>query len=371
MSIWVVLLAATALSSVLCNVLIPMAWKTALVDHPCARKQHAAPVPLVGGLAVYGTMLIMMVALLPLEVDIRLFLVSASFMVLIGALDDRYDIDPGVRFIAQMLAAAVVVFGADVQIVQLGNLFGTGTVELGAMAMPFTLLAIVAAMNAYNMIDGIDGLLGALAMVAFAGIAALAFMHQQQLPVMVAAILFGAMIPYQIRNMGFRLRPIRKIFMGDAGSMLVGFVVVWMLVMLTHPERLLESWFAIQPNVEAVRPVAVLWLIAVPLMDMFAIMARRIMKGQSPFRPDREHLHHIFMRAGFTSRQTLGIITAIACFKLALGLVFEWLQLPEPIVLSIFIAIFVLYLVMLKNIWRIVSWVRQQRDIESTDEATE
>lgn len=366
MNIWMVLISATALSSVLCNLLIPMAWRTALVDHPCERKQHIGAVPLVGGLALYGTMVIMMMAILPLEVDIRLFLVSASFMVLIGALDDRYDIDAGVRFIAQMLAAAVVVFGADVQITQLGNLFGVGVIELGVLSMPFTLLCIVAAMNAYNMIDGIDGLLGALAMVAFAGVGLLALMHNQHLPLLVATILFGALIPYLIRNVGFRFRPVRKIFMGDSGSMLVGFTAVWMLVMLTHPERILESWFEVAPDIVAVRPVAVLWLIAVPLMDMFAIMARRVKKGQSPFKPDREHLHHIFMRAGFTQRQTLALISGIASFKLALGLTFEWFNVPEVIVLSIFLAIFVLYLLMLKNIWRIVSWVRQQRDVESS-----
>ncbi|CAB0151189.1 Undecaprenyl-phosphate alpha-N-acetylglucosaminyl 1-phosphate transferase [Pseudidiomarina piscicola] len=366
MNIWMVLIAATAVSSVLCNLLIPMAWKTALVDHPCDRKQHVGPVPLVGGLAVYGTMVIMMMAILPLDVNIRLFLVAASFMVLIGALDDRYDIDAGVRFIAQMLAAAVVVFGADVQITQLGNLFGTGVIELGAMSMPFTLLCIVAAMNAYNMIDGIDGLLGALAMVAFAGVSMLALMHQQQLPLLVATILFGALIPYLIRNVGVHFRPVRKIFMGDSGSMLVGFTAVWMLVMLTHPEQLLESWFEVSPDIVPVRPVAVLWLIAVPLMDMFAIMTRRIMKGQSPFKPDREHLHHIFMRAGFSPRQTLALISGIASFKLVLGLTLEWFNVPEVIVLSIFVAIFVLYLLMLKNIWTIVSWVRQKRDIESS-----
>ncbi|RUO62620.1 UDP-N-acetylglucosamine--undecaprenyl-phosphate N-acetylglucosaminephosphotransferase [Pseudidiomarina insulisalsae] len=367
MNIWMVLIAATVLSSVLCNILIPMAWRTALVDVPCERKQHGVPVPLVGGLAVYGTMLIMMVALLPLEVDIRLFLVSSSFMVLIGALDDRYDIDPGVRFIAQMLAAAVVVFGADVQITQLGNLFGTGVIELGAFSMPFTLLCIVAAMNAYNMIDGIDGLLGAMAMVAFAGIVLLAFMHSQQLPMLVATILFGAMIPYLIRNIGVKFRPVRKIFMGDSGSMLVGFTVVWMLVMLTHPERILESWFEATPEMSAVRPVAVLWLIAVPLMDMFAILARRVLKGQSPFKPDREHLHHMFMRAGFSARRALAIISVIAVVKLALGLTLEWMQVPEAVVLSLFVAIFVLYLIMLKHIWRVVSWVRRHRDIEPSN----
>ncbi|WP_338110308.1 UDP-N-acetylglucosamine--undecaprenyl-phosphate N-acetylglucosaminephosphotransferase [Pseudidiomarina sediminum] len=365
MNIWMVLIAATALSSVLCNVLIPMAWRTALVDHPCERKQHGVPVPLVGGLAVYGTMMIMMVAILPLEVNIRLFLVASSFMVLIGALDDRYDIDAGVRFIAQLLAAAVVVFGADVQITHIGDLFGTGVIELGPLSMPFTLLCIVAAMNAYNMIDGIDGLLGAMAMVAFAGISLLALMNNQHLPLLVATILFGAMIPYLVRNLGFKLRPVRKIFMGDSGSMLVGFTVVWLLVMLTHPESILESWFEPLPDVSSVRPVAVLWLIAVPLMDMFAILSRRVMKGQSPFKPDREHLHHIFMRAGFSARQALTIISIIAVAKLGLGLTLEWFAVPEPIVLSIFVAIFVLYLLMLKNIWKIVSWVRQHRDVES------
>ncbi|WP_258239997.1 UDP-N-acetylglucosamine--undecaprenyl-phosphate N-acetylglucosaminephosphotransferase [Pseudidiomarina homiensis] len=364
MSILLVLTIATLLSSVLCKILIPVAQRTELLDTPCERKQHTGRIPLVGGLAVYGTMLILSLAVVPVNPEFRLFLVASSFMVLIGALDDRYDIDAGVRFIAQLLAAAVVVFGADVQIAQLGNLLGFGVVELGVFAMPFTLLAMVAAMNAYNMIDGIDGLLGALAMVAFAGIFILSLSAGLALPAMVATILFGALIPYLVRNVGVKSRNIRKIFMGDAGSMLIGFTIVWMLIMLTHPAPYKELWLQQGREATAIRPVAVLWLIAVPLMDMLAILARRVLKGQSPFQPDREHLHHIFMRAGFSSRQALAVISALATGLMFLGLVLEWSTAPEPLVLGIFVGIFVLYLLMLKNIWRIVSWVRRKREIE-------
>ncbi|RUO41633.1 undecaprenyl-phosphate alpha-N-acetylglucosaminyl 1-phosphate transferase [Pseudidiomarina aestuarii] len=365
MTIWILAIVALVLSAVLCQLLIPFAWRTNLLDEPCNRKQHNGSVPLVGGIAIFLTTLILVPFAVPMSMDVRLFLTAAGFMVFIGVLDDRFDLNVGLRFTAQMLAAAVVVFGAGAQISQLGNLVGLGVVELGWFSMPFTLLAMVAAMNAYNMIDGMDGLLGSLALIAFAGIAVLAALNHQYLPLMAAMIISGALVPFLIRNMGIRNRLIRKIFMGDAGSMFIGFTVVWCLIILTHPQILIDGSINSTNGLTAVRPVAVLWIIAIPLMDMIAIMIRRMMKGQSPFKPDREHLHHIFMRAGFTQRQALLIISMMALLLAAVGITLELLQAPELLVLTLYISVFAVYLGMLKNIWRIVSFIRQKRDVEA------
>lgn len=364
MTIWYMTFSAVFLSAVLCQILIPFAWQTNLLDEPCNRKQHNGSIPLVGGIAIYMTAVIILPFVVPMSLDVRLFLIAAGFMVFIGVLDDRFDLNVGLRFTAQLLTAAVVVFGAGAYLENLGDLVGLGNVELGYFAMPFTLLAMVAAMNAYNMIDGIDGLLGSLALVAFLSIAVLAALNHQVLPLYVGLTISGAIIPFLVRNLGLRNRLIRKIFMGDAGSMFIGFTVVWCLIVLTHPETLAEASANTNNGMSEVRPVAVLWVIAVPLMDMIAIMIRRMLKGQSPFVADREHLHHIFLRAGFSDRQALFYISLLALLLAAFGIMLEITKVPEPIVLMLYLGIFIFYLLALKNIWRIVSWIRQKREVE-------
>src|SRR5690606_8824505 len=137
--------------------------------------------------------------------------------------------------------------------------------------------------------------------------------------------------------------------MGDAGSMFIGFAVVWLLVNGTQPGQM------------AFRPVTALWLIALPLMDMVAIMVRRARKGQSVMKPDREHLHHIFMRAGFSDREALIMITGIALLLAAIGLLGEFFQLPEWFMFTAFIGLFTVYDWGLSHAWRLLVVFRKRK----------
>src|SRR5699024_521025 len=119
--------------------------------------------------------------------------------------------------------------------------------------------------------------------------------------------------------------------MGDAGSIFIGFAVVWLLVNATQPGEMV------------MRPVTALWVIAIPLMDMVAIMVRRARKGQSVMKPDRDHLHHIFMRAGFTDREALLLITAVALIFAGIGLLGDFYQIPEWLMFAGFMGLFALY----------------------------
>ena len=133
--------------------------------------------------------------------------------------------------------------------------------------------------------------------------------------------------------------------MGDAGSMLLGFVIVWLLILGSQHQHF--------------RTVTALWIIAIPLMDMAAIMIRRIRKGNSPFKPDRNHLHHIFLRAGLSAHEALGVIVVAAILLMLVGLSCEFWLLPEWIMLLGFICLFAGYYYSLHHIWRIVRWVRK------------
>lgn len=367
MDFWLMLIFPVLLSSGISILLIPWASGIGLLDKPCDRKLHTGNIPLVGGLSVYIAVACVILSVFPIVFDLSVFLISAAFMVFIGLIDDRFDLSVKVRILAQVFAAAILIFGGGINITELGNLLGAGQITLGYLSIPFTLLAIMAAMNAYNMIDGIDGLLGSLSIVAFLGVAILGFLNNQPFPMYVSIVIIGALIPFLIRNIGI-LPKVRKVFMGDAGSMFIGLSVVWLITILVNPTQAPAIGINRSNDlatIQQVRPVTALWLVAVPLMDMIAIMIRRLIKRQSPFKPDREHLHHIFMRAGFSSREALIFISLVALMLASIGIIFEISGIPESIVLACYVGLFFIYGLTLKNSWKIVSWVRKKRDIEN------
>ena len=313
----------------------PVAIEMGLVDKPCERKQHSGHIPLVGGISIFLAVLVASSLWLPNTLELRMYLIASAMMVFIGALDDKYDLRVRVRIIGQIIIASLMIYGVGGYISNLGNLFSFGEVTLGPIGILFTYVAIIVVINAYNMIDGIDGLIGSLSINTFTSIAILFIMSGQTDYLSYPLILATATIPYLMFNLGLfeKLfgKESKKIFMGDAGSMFIGLSVIWLLTMGTQGEQ------------ASFRPVTALWICAIPLMDMLAIVVRRYKKGKSPFKPDRDHLHHIFQRIGFSSQQTLIIISMAAVAFSAIGLAGEYFNVAEPIMLLGFVALFFLY----------------------------
>ncbi|WP_287796870.1 UDP-N-acetylglucosamine--undecaprenyl-phosphate N-acetylglucosaminephosphotransferase [Idiomarina sp.] len=357
MEYWKAFITTATLSAVICYLLIPVAGKFGLIDKPCSRKQHKGHIPLVGGLSIFVAATFGFIFFMQLTGQLSLFIFSSLLIVTVGALDDRFDLSVRVRIFAQLVAAGIIVFQSEVYISGLGNILGFGDITLGNWGMPFTVLAILAAINAYNMIDGIDGLLGSMAMVAFTGAMIYAGLNNQYVTLLFSIIMAAALLPFWFRNTGILLPKIRKVFMGDAGSMFIGMSVVWLLTLMINVGLAGD-------NGTNVRPISVLWLVAIPLMDMCAIMVRRVIRGQSPFLPDRDHLHHIFIRAGFSQREALAVITLLAVTLVIIGIVLEIFKVPELMIFILFVSIFCIYCVGLRYSWRLVSWVRNFREIE-------
>lgn len=324
----------------------PVAVRLGLVDTPNVRKKHTGAVPLVGGIGIFVSVLTASMLFLPQSQTLNLYLISTALIVFIGVLDDYYDLPVRPRIVSQVLAASIMIYGAGLYIENLGNLFGFGVIDLGIFGSILTVVAVIAAINAFNMVDGIDGLAGMLSIVAFS---ALAFMlsrvHNEWflLPIM----LIAATTAYLMFNLEWPSAKLKKVFMGDAGSMLIGLTVIWLLVIGSQGEE------------AAFKPVTALWIVGLPLMDMVAIMFRRIKKGQSPFKPDRDHLHHIFMRAGLTPRQALSIITGIATVISVVGLVLDMLGAAEWLSLMLFCVLFAAYCYAIQHIWRILTILRK------------
>lgn len=326
-----------------------VAKKVGLVDKPNARKQHEGLVPLVGGLSICIVLLQYFLFRQDIMPHSNLYLLSILVLTIVGALDDRFDLSVKTRMIIQALLSLLMIHQTGISLDNLGNILGTGTIHLGYFGIALTVVAVIGAINAFNMVDGIDGLLGGLSVVTFGGLAILLHVDSQHGLAYLCLVITVAMVPYIFMNLGIFGRK-RKVFMGDAGSMLIGFTVIWLLLGVSQTTA--------KP---LMRPVTGLWLIAIPLMDMAAIMIRRIRRGSSPFKPDREHLHHIFQRLGLTSRQTLCVICSFASLFAAFGIYGEANQWPESIMFFSFIVCFCIYSTLLNYVWRITTYFRKLR----------
>jgi UDP-GlcNAc:undecaprenyl-phosphate GlcNAc-1-phosphate transferase len=337
-------------------VLRPLAVRMNLMDRPVQRKLHKGVVPLTGGLSVFLGLLGAWLITMPFAAGYGMGLLTSVLLVALGALDDARNLSPQLRLWVQVVVGALLVYGSGVYLTTLGDLFGLGEIRLGWVGPLVTIAAVVGATNAFNMIDGIDGLIGTLSLVALVGLL-LIFSVQPGFPAegALAAGIAMALLPYLMANL--KMKPFRRrIFMGDAGAMFIGIAVVWLFT---------KGTYGTEP---AFRPVTALWLVAVPLMDMVAIMIRRVRRGQNVMVADREHLHHIFLRAGFSDRQALWLITTLAVAMAAFGLVGELFSVPQWLMFTLFLALFGGYLFVLARIWRVLVWVRQTLSLE--DKAT-
>ena len=323
------------------------AKKIGLVDRPNYRKRHQGLIPLVGGISVYAGICFTFVITNYYLPHALLYLACAGVLVFIGALDDRFDISVKIRAVVQAAIAIVMMVVGKLYLLSLGYIVGPMELVVGPFGYVLTLFAVWAAINAFNMVDGIDGLLGGLSCVTFAAMGIILFFDGQHSLAMWCFAMIAATLPYILLNLGvFGKR--YKVFMGDAGSTLIGFTIIWILLEttqgVTHP----------------ITPVTALWLIAIPLMDMVAIMYRRLRKGMSPFSADRQHIHHLIMRAGFTSRGAFVLITLAAALLAGVGVLGEYLAfIPEWVMLLLFLFAFILYGYCIKRAWRVARMIKR------------
>lgn len=330
-----------------------VAQRIGLVDKPNERKHHTGQIPLVGGGSVFMTMMLVLWLIPMLLIQPFLYAGCAFILVIIGAIDDRYDISFKLRLVIQAVVSMVMIVMGERSLHNLGYLMGSEALQIPEVASyVFTVVAVIGAINAFNMVDGIDGLLGGLASVTFGGLGLLFYWHGMANFALFCALLVTAMLPYIMLNLGFPFGRRFKVFMGDAGSIFIGFTVIWLLIVASQGER-----------ATAIRPVTALWLIALPLMDMVCIMIRRIRKGQSPFKPDREHLHHICQRIGLSPFQSLLAICAAATLMAGVGIWSELAKVDEYIMFFAFLLSIAVYFTVLSNIWRITAFVRKDVNI--------
>jgi UDP-GlcNAc:undecaprenyl-phosphate GlcNAc-1-phosphate transferase len=298
----------------------PVAKRVGLLDKPGGRKLHDGEVPVIGGLAMFFGIFTGL-AILGLDTQTLVGILIASFLlVVIGTIDDGFAIPAIARMSIQFVVVLVMVYGADLRLGDMGDPFGTGTIHTGRFMLIFTLLVTLTMINAYNLIDGVDGLAGSLAAIALLSVTAAAGVEN---PFGAAALVAaGAVFAFLLFNFpAIWNRPVRS-FMGDAGSTLLGFTIVWITIGVA------------QGADRVISPVHCLWFAAVPIFDCLTCFVRRTLKKKSPFTPGRDHFHHTLRRGGFSVRQNLGILTGMQVVYATVGLIGFFAGIPDYVMFA-------------------------------------
>mgnify|MGYP000853277882 CR=1 FL=1 len=329
---------------------IPLSHRFDINDKPGGHKAHDTVTPLVGGLGIFFVFIfgLNLADFLQLTPSFPLIYIqlSALLIFLTGFADDIWHLDYKIRFLAQFVVSVVMAIWGGMLLVDLGSLLSMRPFELGALALPFTMLSMIGVINALNMIDGIDGLSGSLSFTSLFMIAIVAFIAGSQTYLVLTVIIMGGIAGFLCFNLRFGTRRRALVFLGDNGSMLLGFLLSWLLISLSQGEG------------RAMSPATALWILAVPLMDAVGVMVRRIYYRYPTFMPDRNHLHHLLVRAGFRVQDIVFIIALIQTFFGSIGLIGFYLGVPEPIMFFSFIGIFILYCYVISRPWRFVPKLR-------------
>lgn len=326
------IISACSLTMLIIFLLLPMANRLQLVDKPDQRKIHQGAVPLLGGIGIYLGVLLTFLLFNDLTKTLASFFIASGILVSVGAVDDRLGLKVRYRIIIEVCAACVMIFGAGLWVGNLGNLLGFGSLHLPFwLGVPFTLIAVFGILNAINMMDGIDGVAGGISLIA---ISLLFFSTNTSKDLRVLGpLLMGGICAYLAFNLTVTPR-LPKIFLGDAGSKLLGLSLVWFLI------EVAKSGSASTGGIE---PATALYAVGLPLFDMVSVTIRRVKKGLSPFSPDKTHIHHIFLRAGFSKNQTILIVLGIAMLFNILGLLLNLLQAPELLQFALFFGLYLIY----------------------------
>jgi UDP-GlcNAc:undecaprenyl-phosphate/decaprenyl-phosphate GlcNAc-1-phosphate transferase len=325
----------TLLSAVSICLAIKLANFYCIADHPGEHKQHSESTPFVGGVGVFAALCMALIALVsfyPEHMQKWLVLGFCSIAIFItGFIDDIVRLSYKLRFIIQLFVAFIMVLGGGIVIRDLGGLFFGLPLQLGPLAIPFTIFAIIGGINIINMIDGVDGLSGSLSLSSFLLLGVVAHIAGDSANLFLIAALIGGVAGFLNYNLRRSSWNGAEVFLGDNGSMLIGLLFAWLLVDIS------------QGSSPTMKPVAAIWLLAIPLMDAVSVMHRRVRLGSSPFKPDRNHLHHILQRAGYRVNEVVFAIVSLHLLIGTIGLVGLYLGVPDFVMLLGFLLVYMGY----------------------------
>jgi UDP-GlcNAc:undecaprenyl-phosphate GlcNAc-1-phosphate transferase len=297
---------------------------------------HLIPTPTLGGLAIVSGVLIVSPFLIPWNNEVSSYFASSALIFLLGIIDDVRGASWRMKLGFSVLATSIFMIGSGMWIHSLGNLFGLGEIELGIWGISFTFFAVFGVMNAINLIDGLNGLACGVSSIAFMALAIFASSTGNSTVCLLSLANLGATLGLFKYNY-----PKASIFMGDSGSLFLGYSFATLSIMLTQGEGDLP-------------PMIPVLIMGIPIFDTLRVMAFRILKGRHPFHADRTHIHHVLIRSRIRRDRVVNVIWGLSGFMAVLAFVLR--NFGSWVIFYAFLTVSVILSLWLYFLPRIVRW---------------
>ena len=322
---------AVSLGMVIIPRILVISHKKRLYDVPDARKVHTMPVPRLGGLSFFPVILMSMFLVIGFRLyfwDVNvsglsfnmlyeyLFLfVGMTLLYLVGVCDDLVGVGYRYKFAVQIAAAFLLVLSGN-WFDSFGGLFGIYSVPVW-VGVPFTVFIVVYITNAINLIDGIDGLASGLCCIALSVLSVIFFLRGQYVYALLAICTLGILMPFWCYNVFGNANRGDKLFMGDAGSLTLGYVISFLIIHMSVTNE-------VSPTLSNPYMVIAFSTVLVPLLDVIRVVLHRLREHKNPFLPDKNHFHHKLLRTGMRVRMVMVCIIAISAFFILLNSSLAW-----------------------------------------------
>lgn len=298
-------------------ILIPLAPKMRLIDIPNQRKCHSFPTPLVGGIAIFLSLFFSLLIFSHFFVYQALFYVLAG-LVMLGLFDDRHDLKPHLKLFLELLLCSMFILLSGNYIIWADSLSHLNGIV--------TIFFIVALINSTNMLDGVDGLLGSFTTIALFCLAIISVHEALYQNLLLLSLFIGAVMGFLPFNLQFIAKKRGLAFLGDAGSLMLGFTLAWFCIVLSHKVNIFY----------------LIWLVALPLFDMGRVILTRLWAGQHPMQSDRQHMHHLLLQK-YSPRKTVLIGLLITSGLSIFGITGWVYEIPKHTMAVNFVIVFCIY----------------------------
>ena len=322
---------AVSLGMVIIPRILVISHKKWLYDVPDARKVHTMPVPRLGGLSFFPVILMSMFLVIGFRLyfwdmdtsslsfnmlyEYLFLFVGMTLLYLVGVCDDLVGVGYRYKFAVQIAAALLLVLSGN-WFDSFGGLFGIYSVPVW-VGVPFTVFIVVYITNAINLIDGIDGLASGLCCIALSVLSVIFFLRGQYVYALLAICTLGILMPFWCYNVFGNANRGHKLFMGDAGSLTLGYVISFLIIHMSVTNE-------VSPTLSNPYMVIAFSTVLVPLLDVIRVVLHRLREHKNPFLPDKNHFHHKLLRTGMRVRIVMVCIIAISAFFILLNSSLAW-----------------------------------------------
>lgn len=322
---------AVSLGMVIIPRILVISHKKRLYDVPDARKVHTMPIPRLGGLSFFPVILMSMFLVIGFRLyfwdmdtsslsfnmlyEYLFLFVGMTLLYLVGVCDDLVGVGYRYKFAVQIAAAFLLVLSGN-WFDSFGGLFGIYSVPVW-VGVPFTVFIVVYITNAINLIDGIDGLVSGLCCIALSVLSVIFFLRGQYVYALLAICTLGILMPFWCYNVFGNANRGHKLFMGDAGSLTLGYVISFLIIHMSVTNE-------VSPTLSNPYMVIAFSTVLVPLLDVIRVVLHRLREHKNPFLPDKNHFHHKLLRTGMRVRVVMVTILGIAVSFIGLNAWLAW-----------------------------------------------